>query len=405
MKDLYTFDVSRDEAIETYHQVSAAYRAFFTDLKLPVTVAEASSGNMGGDYSHEYHLTTPIGEDTVISCSHCGYAANDEVACARPPPEKESRDPRHTTTPSDFCLWRGISRDGKTLVNAWYPAPAVSNYSNAVLSVHAIKAIVPELDTSIENPLKSWEEALRAASSAGGPLPRLVNVVDSRLASAFRFLHEQLPLLPADLAVSSVEQSTVSEQKTGARLNLLQVADGDACPRCDTGSLRITRALELAHTFHLGTRYSAPLEAHVSLPRNPSEMVPVQMGCHGIGISRILGAVAEHLADDKGLVWPRAIAPFDVVMIPTSHISDEIVDIYDKLASEASLDVVLDDRRESFGWKMRDADVTGYPVTVVLGKAWREKGMCEVQCRRQDLRDDVSVEKLPQYLQNLLAKL
>jgi prolyl-tRNA synthetase len=130
------------------------------------------------------------------------------------------------------------------------------------------------------------------------------------------------------------------------------------------------------------------------------------MGCYGVGISRILGAVAEHKADDKGLAWPRAIAPFDVVVMPTSgSIDEQTMALYDRLVSETPFEVALDDRKESFGWKMRDADMTGYPVAVILGKAWRERGMCEVQCRSLGVREDVPVEQLSQYLHGLLQTL
>jgi prolyl-tRNA synthetase len=133
------------------------------------------------------------------------------------------------------------------------------------------------------------------------------------------------------------------------------------------------------------------------------------MGCYGIGVSRILGAVAEHKADERGLNWPRAIAPFEIVVIPTSGVNSQTLEFHDKLTSWSSsgpgFDAVLDDRKETFGWKMQDADMIGYPVTIVLGKAWREKGICEVQCRSLSLKDNVAVEDLPLHLNGLLCRL
>ena len=379
-------------------------KLFFQDLKLPVLVAEASSGDMGGEYSHEYLLPNAIGEDTVAACDNCGYTANDEVAQARPLSASAVEDAKQDIDVSQFALWRGISQDGMTLVNAWYPKAGKTTQA-AGLNTHAVKKVVPELDTSIENPLRYWEHSLSREATTSGEGPRLLNVVDARLWSAFATLREQLPLLPSGLDTASIPESSISTLQAGESLNLLQLADGDGCPKCDKGSLKINRALELAHTFYLGTRYSVPLEANVSLPENPAKPVPIEMGCYGIGVSRILGAIAEHMSDKDGLMWPRAIAPFDVVVIPTSGVADETFGVYDSLASQGPCDVVLDDRKVSFGWKMRDADATGYPVTVVLGKAWREKGMCEVQCRKLSLKKEVLAEELPVYVQSILAQL
>lgn len=402
MKDLYTFDLTHESAVETYRDVAGAYSAFFSDLKLPILVAEASSGDMGGEHSHEYHLSHPIGEDTVASCNKCGYTANDEVAAAR-----SSRQIDGAISASNFGLWRGITKDRKTLVNAWYPKIGESPLEDG-WNIHAIKSVVPELDTSVSDAALFWSEVVHEAKAQNGEI-QLVNVIDSRLAEAFGGLEDELPLLPQDLASHPIPQSSIRRTPAGTGLNLLRIADGDGCPRCDSGKLEIHRALELGHTFLLGTRYSEPLEASVALPQNPGVPVPTQMGCFGIGVSRILGAVAEQLTDDKGLNWPRAIAPFEVVIIPTSGVNEQTLGFYDSLTKDGTLatalDVVLDDRKEAFGWKMQDADMTGYPVVVVLGKAWREKGVCEVQCRRLSVKENVKAEEVPQYIRSLLERL
>lgn len=408
MKDLYTFDLSTAAAIETYKEVSAAYRAFFAELKIPFVVAEASSGDMGGDLSHEYHLPASLGEDTVVSCNSCGYAANDEVASARTPAPSSV-----TFAPSQVRVWRGISKDRKTLVNAWYPqSEDASSESN--LNLHAVKSAVPELDTSIEDPLYFWGEALNDAKA------QVINVIDTRLASTFDNLQKELPLLPESLESQNAEHSFIQEVE-GTGLNLVSLADGDGCPRCEEGTLQILRALECGHTFHLGTRYSVPLDAAVTLPPvidpeaakeglKPGSRVPVQMGCHGVGVSRIFGAVAEVLSDETGLNWPRSIAPFEVAIISTKKkITQDVLDLYDTLAtpsmSAPGFDVVLDDRQHAFGWKMGDADLVGYPVIVVLGKAWGEDRICEVQCRRLSVKEHVAAKDVPGFIAGLLDRL
>ncbi|KLO94500.1 prolyl-tRNA synthetase [Fusarium fujikuroi] len=412
MKDLYTFDLTTLEAVETYRQVSAAYRAFFDELKLPYLVAEASSGDMGGDLSHEYHLPSSVGEDTVVNCDSCGYTANDEVAALRP--RFPSYDGSESPPASHFRVWRGISKDRKTLINAWYPRPSGTSAESG-LNLHAVKSAVPELDATIEDPLPLWGVSLESGTT------KVINVVDGRLEPVFERVRDQLPLLPKDLQPCQVEYSTIGSTASGGGLNLARITDGDACPRCEDGALKIHRALECGHTFQLGTRYSVPLDACVTLPRSgipataaeeglvPGSRIPLQMGCHGVGVSRIFGAVAEILADEQGLNWPRAIAPFEVAIIPTPDLAEDSLRIYDLLAagdnSRNSLDVVLDDRQRSFVWKMKDADIVGFPVLVILGRSYKEDGTCEVQCRRLSIKETVKPDALPTFISNLLDQL
>ncbi|EFX06114.1 prolyl-tRNA synthetase [Grosmannia clavigera kw1407] len=294
MKDLYTFDTTVEAALATYEQVRAAYAAIFAELRVPVRVARASSGDMGGDLSHEYHLAASLGEDDVASCRACGFAGNTEITHIGP---------------------------------------------------------------------------------------------DSRPARS-----------------------------------------GDDCPDCGAaGSLQVERAIELGHTFYLGTRYSEPLNVRVQGDQNTpatSTITPL-MGCYGIGISRILGAVADHLADPTGLRWPRAIAPFEVAVVaaggsPLAQVAERV---YDELTAntETRLDALLDDRpAASLPYKLKDADLTGYPVVVIVGAAWRRStatatdssapnisldGLCEVQCRQLGLRQDVPLSELKTFVSGLLAQL
>jgi prolyl-tRNA synthetase len=226
---------------------------------------------------------------------------------------------------------------------------------------------------------------------------------------------ETVPPLTNKIAISEHES-------THKPLNLLRIVSGDSCPRCSDGKLNVQKAIELGHTFHLGTRYSEPLSATVDVPAGNSEafvgsegprlnQVPLQMGCHGIGLSRLIGAIAETLADDKGLNWPRVIAPFEVVIISGKGLDEAALEVYDTLRSKSSmtdrseLDLILDDRAESFPWKLQDADLVGYPIIVVVGRRWRTERKCEVQCRRLKLHKQVSIEVLPDFVRDTLAHL
>ncbi|KIW06761.1 hypothetical protein, variant [Verruconis gallopava] len=270
MKDLYTFDLDETAAMKTYEDVRETYRTFFRRLGLPVIEAKASSGDMGGNLSHEFHILSESGEDTLHICRSCGFAENEEV----------------TMKPS------------------------------------------------------------------GSPI------------------------------------------------------EDYSCPQCSSKSMSAHNAIEVGHTFHLGTRYSEPLGAVVEVPMEvqasesdiegsqsvrKTKRVPLQMGCHGIGVSRLLGATATLYSDSKGLRWPLHFHPIGAMIIidgpanevpGLSSIYNAIHNIQHKrLKSVFPFTAWVDDRNRSFAWKLKDADLVGYPITIVLGRKWRETGEYEIKCR------------------------
>ncbi|CAK7209693.1 hypothetical protein SCUCBS95973_000526 [Sporothrix curviconia] len=483
MKDMYSFDLTVEDAMTTYAQVRAAYAAIFAALKVPVLAAQASSGDMGGDLSHEYHLAASLGEDYVAHCSSCDYAANTEVLEAPAPSVEDAvNSPPSFLAVQHAQAWRGISRDRQTLVNVWYPAEAVNKETGETvrmtdddIDTHAIKSVVPDLDSSIENTPAAWNSVLAKAKAVEGeetfrPVvgkPKIVNLVDRRLLSrspgglATEINPLQWPLFGTATAATptDVERyfdigAAATADSSGRVFNFAKPRTGDDCPRCSShGTLIIDRAIELGHTFYLGTRYTSPdaLDVKVQAPSSEgsglssassqASVVPV-MGCYGLGISRILGAVADHRADRQGLNWPRAIAPYEVVVVvapPKGNNSsaasagrdkgkDEMAvvaeGVYDELAQTTAgrrdMDVLLDDRAgATLPYKMKDADLTGYPVVVVVGNAWRKSGgasssgqgslptdgLCEVQCRQLGVRENVPLGDLRDFVSGLLDQL
>ncbi|KAI0860701.1 class II aaRS and biotin synthetase [Xylaria cubensis] len=425
MKDLYTFDYSLQSALKTYEEARVAYNRLFDELKLPYLVAEASSGDIGGDLSHEYHLPSSIGEDNVISCTDCSYVANEELAAARPIPLQDTSFGGNDNVKSSAAaqVWRGISKDRKTLVNVWYPP----SFTNADINTHALKSVFPSLDSSLEDALPLWDSVLSSSSSIDQQ-PQILNIVDYRLGQQFADGLEnephQFPMLPpqAPIESSQLNKQYVSSSTNGEPFNTIRIHDGDYCPRCTSGKLKIQKAIELGHTFHLGTKYSEALNARVQVPSTMIEdgqvvstnsdsmgSVSMQMGCHGIGVSRIIGAVAEHLGDERGLNWPRAIAPFEVVVIPGKNMEEDAATVSHSLIGTSDaftpIDLVLDDRAESFPWKLKDADLVGYPVIVILGRKWTSDRLCEVQCRRLGSVEFVSSENLQEHVNKLLTQL
>jgi prolyl-tRNA synthetase len=375
MKDLYTFDHTPEAALSTYQAVRTAYNNVFNELKVPYLVADADSGNMGGKLSHEYHFASPKGEDNVWSCDTCEYVANEELV--------EKRVESSGSRSSDTLVFTGISMDRTTRIDIHVPRPT-SMAADAVqptwidvhsfLNLHALKKTGIDIDTGIE------------ASTLASLLPK------------------------------TTQHSTVNDPS----LDLTPTREGDACPRCPNGHLNVCKAIEVAHTFHLGTRYSLPLNLLITTPDHPKPQ-PVHMGCHGIGLSRLIGATASLLSSPTGLHWPRAIAPFEVAVLEPTHVStggenaseeasagqkiyDELTDRRDFGLERSGLDVVLDDRPKSLGWKLKDADLIGYPVLVVLGRAWKDKAEVEVQCRRLGVKKEVKVENLRDEVLGLLDR-
>lgn len=198
------------------------------------------------------------------------------------------------------------------------------------------------------------------------------------------------------------------DSKTTRPFTLMKKQTGDACPACNSGHLTVKSAIEAGHTFHLGTRYSAKLGARVALASG-NESVSMVMGCHGIGVSRLIAATASCLSDAKGLNWPRAIAPFQVAIVPRSSDSSLLEGasrIYEAITGDgSSIDALIDDRAETpLPWRLNDADMIGYPVIIVLGRAWAEQRV-EVQCRRLEVKATVDVSDVRAFVEDLLRQL
>ncbi|KAF7172233.1 hypothetical protein CNMCM5623_004447 [Aspergillus felis] len=441
MKDLYTFDYSVEEALKTYNLVKAAYKNLFDELKIPYLVAAADSGNMGGSLSHEFHFPSSKGEDTVISCSNCDHVYNDELADGKahniegaqnPGAEQVSGFDAGTATTGDnptvsVDLWMAISRDRKTLLRGWYPKFSMREANQEPVerqvNSHAVKSIATaagvDIDLSVENPLEQWASQVKSDKKSGisksSERPQVLDLYDAQVRVYKRPPLSDL-LEKVNRTADEIDYSMLDRfPGTNRALNLVKVQDGDKCTKCAKGSLKTHTAVELGHTFHLGTRYSEVLQASVMVDRSLSggsqskdQLVPMQMGCHGIGVSRMISAVADSLADSKGLNWPRAMAPYEVVVVPGKGLETEAEKVYDSLVSNhtSPIDAILDDRDKPMGWKLGDADLIGYPVIIVVGKGWKKAQTLEVQCRRLDnLREDVPLDQLPSFVQSLLERL
>ena len=426
MKDLYTFDENVDKALETYDAVRNAYRRIFDQLKIPYLIAAADSGNMGGSLSHEFHFSSSKGEDTVITCSCCDAVYNEEVADGKGNDAKSDSNFPGISSGLDIDgsmvggsqvastgMWLSISKDRKTLVRTWYPKFAMPNEEEEPIkrevNSHAVKSIAKaadiDLDLSVDNPQEQWTH--HHVNSQTALVPAVLDIYDQQVR-----VYKRPPL--GDLG-DEFEYSMIDRfPGTNHMLNIVKAHDGDACVKCGQGMVKTHTAVELGHTFHLGTRYSEVLRALVAVRKPPANTsndeqptagtVPMQMGCHGIGVSRMLAAVADKLADSRGLNWPKAIAPYEVVIAPVLGAEADAEMVYDRLSS--SIDVIIDDRDKPMGWKLGDADMIGYPVIVVLGRKWKKQGLVEVQCRRLDnLKERIPLDHISSFVESLLNRL
>ncbi|KAK0304241.1 hypothetical protein LTR91_007674 [Friedmanniomyces endolithicus] len=388
MKDLYTFDANEETARATYEDVRKAYCAFLDELRLPYLVASADSGNMGGNLSHEYHFASEIGEDIVIKCTQCDFSVNEELYTGR-----------QASACPDGVEWTFmISKDRRTLLAISYPAGRQVN-------TYAVNKAFPDVDASVEAPLEVWK-----ASELEGVTGRTIRWLSesppeaasdeeptSKLNHALRGIGIEGELFSLDISDSTLDN--------GQPIGFTKAQDGDECPSCTTGHLTLHKAVEIGHTFHLGTRYSEPLNLRVTDANNTQSLV--HMGCHGIGVSRLIAAAASLLADDKGLNWPTAIAPYSVILIAARKASaEDVQSVYDGLQQSSEMDVIIDDRADHpTGWKLHDADVIGYPFIVVLGKGWAERRAVELQCRRLGVKEEVRSEDLAQRIAEMRGRL
>lgn len=355
MKDMYSFDLTTDDAKKTYNDVQGAYNAFFKDLGVPFVVAEADSGAIGGNLSHEYHYLTEVGEDTVFSCQECHYTANEEKIAALP---AEDQTPAQTAK-----VEYRISDDGHTLLAAYYPSDR--QFNPLLLDAEIDEYLTP--DISVKSSDEAFEKFRKTISGPTDLLSkRFIRLMDPRLDRNTEL--PELHFLPSRATTTTLIDIPLVTPETG-----------DLCPSCDKPSLHQSRAVEIGHTFYLGKKYSSPLDATVSTPTSMSETV--EMGCYGIGVSRLIGVLGHMLQDEDGLRWPTKIAPFAVTVVGSdAEIAMQVAKALQ--AQNPLLDILVDDRNSvSFGQKMKEVRRLGIPVSVIAGKNFLKEGLLEIQGR------------------------
>lgn len=420
MKDAYTFDVDLEGLDKSFIDQREAYKRIFSRCGIQFSIVEASSGSMGGSESNEFMARTDAGEDLVASCPNCDYAANLEKATSLLPAVEDETGP---DAPEEFPtpgvrtiedLARtpylvAADRQIKTLV---YVATH-DDESTPVLALlrgdhqlHDVK-LNDALGSSAVRP--AHPEEIRDLLGAGAGSLGGVRVQQSAQSSP------KLRII-ADIGLKGRRNMTTGANKDDHHLrgvdiqrdikvdqwaDLRTVNSGETCARCGKGHLEVFKAMEIGHIFKLGTKYSESMGATVLTAEGKE--VPIIMGSYGIGVERIITAAIEQNHDADGIVWPKSLTPFDVVVTVT-NIKDEKLraageQLYDDLR-HAGLEVLLDDRDERAGVKFKDADLIGIPYRITIGKKIADENV-ELFDRRAKQSEDVKVSSVVSRVQEL----
>ena len=411
MKDAYSFDADEESLDRTYQRMVQAYRNIFGRCGLPVVLVEADSGAIGGKDSHEFILPTPVGEDVMLQCPGCGYAANVERAVAQKPFPVDSREEPlpleevhtpNTTTIEAVADYLGIPTS-KTLkaVFYWVDGQVVFATIRGDLTINEIK-LKRALNAQELRPATDAEVAgagLVAGYASPIGLERVRTVADDSVQAGSNFVvgankpqfHLRNANYPRDFQVDLLA-------------DIAAVQEGHPCLHCGT-ALQSQRGIEVGHVFKLGTFFSETLGLTYLGPQGAPQ--PSIMGCYGIGVGRLLAASIEQHHDDKGMYLPPAVAPYQVYLaalnVENAAVVQAAEDMYARL-THAGAEVLFDDRGESAGVKLNDADLMGFPVRVVVSPRTLRSDAVEVKARTDSDATTMPIEDAPAAVQAILAR-
>ncbi|MBN2283482.1 MAG: proline--tRNA ligase [Deltaproteobacteria bacterium] len=390
MKDAYSFDVDEEEAGKSYRAMFEAYKRIFARCGLRFRPVEADSGNIGGSYSHEFMVLAESGEDAIVFCSSCNYAANLEKAeIARP--EKEPVDEKDFLTPEDVytpdvrtieevCEFLKVTPQDvvKTLIFVadGRPVAALIRGDEEINEVKLKNYLAcDDLELAMDDIIM---EVTGSPRGFAGPIGIRADIIaDHSLINMKNFVvganrenyHRINCNMGRDVFI-----------KDFADLRIIR--ETDICPRCGE-AISFARGIEVGHVFKLGTKYSEAMKA-TFLDRDGKEKLMI-MGCYGIGVGRTMAACIEQSNDEHGIVWPMSIAPYQVIVTPVNS-KDETIraaasEIHNELSAE-DIEVILDDRDERAGVKFNDADLIGIPLRITIGARNLAEGKMEIRDRR-----------------------
>ncbi len=407
MKDLYSFDVDEAGLECSYQKMLQAYQNIYDHCGLPAVLVEADSGAIGGKDSNEFMLIAESGEDEIIYCPDCKYAANAEKAESvkgsidngDPLPVEEVATPGAGTI-EEVAAFLKVP-PSQTLKAVFYVADGdmVFVAIRGDLGVNEIK-LKNQLHCS-ELRMATEPEVIEAGIVAGAASPVGITgfkvVADDSVTSGTNFIAGGNK---PDTHIKNVNYPR--DFKANILADIATARPGDKCPRCD-GKLASTHGIEVGHVFKLGTFLSERLEAFYIDEKGESR--PIVMGCYGIGLGRLLAAAIEQNHDDKGIIWPMPIAPYHIYLCPLYRDGTEVAavadSLYEKLEAEG-LEVIFDDREESPGVKFNDADLLGIPFRVTVSPRTLEKNSVELKRRSEKDSELAPLERVVTRLKELI---
>lgn len=411
MKDSYTLDTTWEGLDKGYDLHAQAYRNIFTRCGLKFFEVGASSGAMGGTGSQEFMIESESGEDTVVRCEKCSYAANLEIATSSIPPAGRMGDSEPTAeihTPNvrtidELAAFLTVdhTRLAKSLVYRHNSQPVlILMVGNDQLNESKLSAALGggEIKAMDAQELKAITGA-DAGSIGPVGLKRFKIIADKRLEGANNLISGANK---NDYHLGNIDMQR--DVKLDGYFDLRTVEDGEPCPTCSS-ALRISNAIELGHIFKLGTKYSESL--NVTFLDENGQVKPVVMGSYGIGIERIIACAIEQSRDEKGIIWDKALAPYLVHIIAVNMNNKDIVlasnQVY-KALTGAFLETLFDDRPNvTAGFKFNDADLLGMPLQIIVGEKGLRNNQVEVKIRRTNERKMVSKEDVVSEVRRLLA--
>ncbi len=414
MKDAYSFHADVADCRREYDNMYETYRRIFSRSGLRFRPVEADTGAIGGSQSHEFQVLADSGEDAIVSCNSCDYAANvekAEVKARRPAGRditEESPELTKVSTPgkksvAEVAEFLKLPADNfiKTLVYKTEGDELVAALVRGDQEINELKlrAVLKCTDLTLA------DEA--AVASATGVIPGFLGPIGLKLR------------IVADLGIHGMRGAVTGANETDAHFiqvdqerdftpaafaDLRLAAAGDACPRCERGVLEAHRGIEVGQVFYLGTKYSEAMGA-TYLDAEGRER-PIEMGCYGIGISRMVAAAVEQNHDANGIIWPFSIAPFPVLLLPINYQHEKTREATDRLYRELEargVEVLLDDRDERPGVKFMDGDLVGIPLRVTIGTKGLEKNSFELRRRADGRVDEISIAEAADKIQQILG--
>ncbi len=399
MKDGYSFDKDEEGARKSYESMFEAYNRIFKRIGLVFRAVEADTGQIGGSFSHEFMVLAETGEDTVVACRKCDYAANIEKAEVKVEDKKTNQscpmyeivETPNVHTAEDVAKFLNVpkSKIVKTLI---YKADD-----------SFVAALIPgdrELnETKLSNVLGVGELSLASYEDVERITGCKVGFAGPVGLNVDRIIADNTLLNSTDLVTGAnkedhhlIHVDLRRDAKIDMYADIVNIDERDLCPKCG-GEIRFFKGIEVGHIFMLGTKYSKAMKA-TFLDENGKEKEMI-MGCYGIGVSRIIAAAIEQNHDEDGMIFPPSIAPFEVVIIVLNINDQKVFDtaetIYEDLKMRG-VDVILDDRDERAGFKFKDADLLGFPMQIIVGQKGLQKGVVEVKNRKTKEKKELNLD-------------